>query len=114
LGHGSRTHPRSEGGRPAGYRRRRAEILGSVDIAEASPVRGEGRVITEESMRQLAREALRHQRLLTVSQRFLTEPAPDRIAVQLDALREYRTYPWRRNSPPPRDRKLYQISFKAI
>jgi Arc/MetJ-type ribon-helix-helix transcriptional regulator len=36
--------------------RRRAEILASVDIAEASLARGEGRVITEESMRQLARD----------------------------------------------------------
>jgi hypothetical protein len=34
--------------------RRRAEILAAVDIAEASVARGEGRVITEESMRQLA------------------------------------------------------------
>ena len=34
--------------------RRRAEILASVDIAEASLARDEGRVITEESMRQLA------------------------------------------------------------
>lgn len=36
--------------------RRRAEILASVDIAEASMARGEGRVITEESMRQLAHD----------------------------------------------------------
>jgi hypothetical protein len=36
--------------------RRRAEILASVDIAEASIARGEGRVITEESMRQLAKD----------------------------------------------------------
>jgi len=36
--------------------RRRAEILASVDIAEASLTRGEGRVITEESMRQLAHD----------------------------------------------------------
>jgi hypothetical protein len=34
--------------------RRRAEILASVDVAETSLARGEGRVITEESMRQLA------------------------------------------------------------
>ncbi len=34
--------------------RRRAEILAAVDIAEASLARGEGRVTTEESMRQLA------------------------------------------------------------
>jgi Arc/MetJ-type ribon-helix-helix transcriptional regulator len=36
--------------------RRRAEILAAVDIAQASIARGEGRVITEESMRQLARD----------------------------------------------------------
>jgi Arc/MetJ-type ribon-helix-helix transcriptional regulator len=36
--------------------RRRVEILAAVDIAEASVARGEGRVITEESMRQLARD----------------------------------------------------------
>ncbi len=36
--------------------RRRAEILASVDLAEASIARGEGREVTEESMRQLARD----------------------------------------------------------
>jgi hypothetical protein len=36
--------------------RRRAEILASVDIAEASIARGEGRVITVVSMRQLAND----------------------------------------------------------
>jgi hypothetical protein len=36
--------------------RRRAEILAAVDEAEASVARGEARVITEESMRQLARD----------------------------------------------------------
>ncbi len=36
--------------------RRRAEILASVDSAEESLARGEGRVITEESMRQLAHD----------------------------------------------------------
>lgn len=36
--------------------RRRAEILAAADIAEASIARGEGRVITKESMRQLADE----------------------------------------------------------
>jgi len=34
----------------------RAEILAAVDVAEASVSRGEGRVITQESMRQLADE----------------------------------------------------------
>ncbi len=36
--------------------RRRAEILASIDAAEASLARGEGRPITEESMRELAEE----------------------------------------------------------
>ena len=34
--------------------RTRAEILTAVDVAEASLVRGEGRIITEQSMRDLA------------------------------------------------------------
>jgi len=36
--------------------RTRAEILTAVDVAEASIARGEGRTITQESMRQLAAE----------------------------------------------------------
>lgn len=36
--------------------RTRAEILAAVDAAEASLERGEGRIITQESMRQLADE----------------------------------------------------------
>lgn len=36
--------------------RERAEILAQVDLAEKSLARGEGRVITEESMRALAQE----------------------------------------------------------
>jgi putative addiction module CopG family antidote len=36
--------------------RSRAEILTAVDAAEASIARGEGRTITQESMRQLADE----------------------------------------------------------
>ncbi len=37
--------------------RRRAEILAAIDTADASLARGEGRIITEESMRQLAEDA---------------------------------------------------------
>ena len=40
--------------------RARAEFLATLDEAEASLARGEGRVITQESMRQLAEEV--HQR----------------------------------------------------
>jgi Arc/MetJ-type ribon-helix-helix transcriptional regulator len=36
--------------------RARAEILASVDVAETSLARGEGRLITQESMRDLAAE----------------------------------------------------------
>ncbi len=36
--------------------RARAKILASVDVAEAALARGEGRVITQESMRDLAAE----------------------------------------------------------
>jgi putative addiction module CopG family antidote len=36
--------------------RTRAEILAAVDAAEASIARGEGRLITEQSMRDLAHE----------------------------------------------------------
>lgn len=36
--------------------RKRAEFLATLDEAEASVARGEGRVITQESMRELAEE----------------------------------------------------------
>jgi putative addiction module CopG family antidote len=36
--------------------RKRAELLATLDEAEASLARGEGRIITEESMRELAEE----------------------------------------------------------
>ncbi|MGA8029720.1 MAG: hypothetical protein WB992_21460 [Bryobacteraceae bacterium] len=36
--------------------RTRAEILAAVDAADASLARGEGRIITEESMRELAED----------------------------------------------------------
>lgn len=42
--------------------RTRAEILSAVDEAEASLARGEGRVITQESMRELADEVKRRGR----------------------------------------------------
>ena len=42
--------------------RTRAEILASVDAAEASLARGEGRVITQESVRDLANEVKRRGR----------------------------------------------------
>lgn len=40
--------------------RRREEILAAIDEADASLARGEGRVVTRESMRELAEEV--HQR----------------------------------------------------
>lgn len=42
--------------------RARAEILTAVDAAEASFARGEGRTVTQESMRQLADEVKRRGR----------------------------------------------------
>jgi len=42
--------------------RERAEILAAVDEAEASLARGEGRIVTEESMRELAGEVKRRGR----------------------------------------------------
>jgi hypothetical protein len=42
--------------------RRCMEILAAVDVAEASLVRGAGRIITEESMRQLAEDVKRRGR----------------------------------------------------
>lgn len=48
--------------------RRRAEILASVDIAEAAIAWGEGRVISEESMRQLARDVARRGRAQLVAE----------------------------------------------
>ena len=42
--------------------RRRAELLAAVDTAEASLASGEGRVITEQSMQELAAEVKRRGR----------------------------------------------------
>ena len=42
--------------------RTRAEILAAVDEAEASLARGEGRIITEESLHELAEEVKRRGR----------------------------------------------------
>jgi len=36
--------------------RARVEVLAAIDLAEASLARGEGRIITEQSMRELATE----------------------------------------------------------
>jgi putative addiction module CopG family antidote len=53
--------------------RARAEILASVDEAEASLARGEGRVITQQSMRDLAEEVKKRGR-----DRFAAEQPPAR------------------------------------
>ena len=49
--------------------RTRAEILAAVDEAEASLARGEGRVITQESLRELAEEVKRRGRARLDSER---------------------------------------------
>ena len=48
--------------------RRRAEILAAIDPAEASLTWDEGRVITEESMRQLANDVKRRGRARLTSE----------------------------------------------
>lgn len=53
--------------------RARAEILAAVDEADASLARGEGRVITRESMLELAEEVKQRGRA-----RLATEQTPDR------------------------------------
>jgi Arc/MetJ-type ribon-helix-helix transcriptional regulator len=53
--------------------RKRAEILAAVGVAEASLARGEGRIITQESMRQLAEEVKQRGRA-----RLAAEPTPPR------------------------------------
>ncbi len=42
--------------------RARAEILAAVDEAESSLARGEGRIVTQESMRELAEDVKRRGR----------------------------------------------------
>jgi len=49
--------------------RRRAEILSAVDMAEASLARGEGRSITEQSMRELAGEVKKRGRARLADER---------------------------------------------
>ena len=49
--------------------RRRAEILAAVDTAEASLARGEGRTITQQSMRELAGEVKQRGRARLAAER---------------------------------------------
>ena len=49
--------------------RRRAEILAAVDVAEASLARGDGRNITEQSMRELAGEVKKRGRARLADER---------------------------------------------
>ena len=48
--------------------RRRVEFVGTVDRARAALARGEGRVITEESMRELAAEVKERGRARLIAQ----------------------------------------------
>jgi Arc/MetJ-type ribon-helix-helix transcriptional regulator len=52
--------------------RARVEILAAVDVAEASLARGEGRVITQESMRELAEQVKQRGRARLAAE----QPAP--------------------------------------
>lgn len=54
--------------------RERAEILAAVDMAEASIARGEGRIITQQSMRELADEVKQRGRARLASE----QSAPSR------------------------------------
>jgi putative addiction module CopG family antidote len=54
--------------------RTRAEILAQIDLAETSLARGEGRIITRDSMRQLAEEVKQRGRARLASE----QPGPAR------------------------------------
>lgn len=49
--------------------RTRAEILAAVDIAEASVARGEGRIVTQQAMRDLAQEVKQRGRARLASEK---------------------------------------------
>lgn len=53
----------------------RAEVLASIDAAEASVARGQGRIVTEQSMRDLAAEVKQRGRA-----RLAAEQAQDKTA----------------------------------
>jgi hypothetical protein len=55
--------------------RSRAEILAAVDEAEASLARREGRIITEQSMRELAEDVKRRGRLRFAAEQLLADSA---------------------------------------
>ena len=50
------------------HERRRLELFAAVDEAEASLARGEGRIITQESMRELAEDVKRRGRARLVDE----------------------------------------------
>ena len=56
--------------------RGRAEILAAVDEAEASLARGEGRVITQESMRELAQQVMERGRARLASEQQSKQQTP--------------------------------------
>ena len=56
--------------------RRRLEILAAVDEAEASLARGEGRVITQESMRELAQQVMERGRARLASEQQSKQQKP--------------------------------------
>ena len=61
--------------------RRRAETLAAVDEAEASLARGDGRIITQKSMRELAEDVKRRGRArLTAEQPAPADGTPPNIA----------------------------------
>ncbi len=54
--------------------RTRAEILAAVDEAEASLSRGEGRAITQESMRELAQQVMQRGRVRLAAEQHPPRP----------------------------------------
>jgi len=58
--------------------RGRAEILAAIDEAEASLARGEGRAITQESMRKLAQQVTQRGRARLAAERKSEQQTPRR------------------------------------
>jgi putative addiction module CopG family antidote len=58
--------------------RGRAEILAAIDEAEASLARGEGRAITQESMRELAQQVTKRGRARLAAERNSEQQTPRR------------------------------------
>jgi hypothetical protein len=65
--------------------RTRAEIVAAVDAAEVSLARGEGRTITQESMRQLADEVKQRGRARLANEHSSSHQMAHRVAPEAEA-----------------------------